>query len=493
MADPTGPESPASADRADPPTTDRSSRRIPPAVSPLFTRRRVALGLYVLVTIVCFLTVAPERLHAHTPANHFALLADAWLHGRLDLGGPPPAYTGNNDFAFFEGKHFISFPPFPALLLVPFVKLAGGPDKLKDGQVFLWFAGIAPAVLFLALEKLADLRRSRRTLFENAALAGLFALGTVYWFSAIQGTVWFAAHIIGAALAAIYLHASIGATHPLVAGLCLGLGFATRTPLGFAFPFFLCEAWRAAARAGQGSAAISAASSSAGSAKDSSRAATAAASSSTTSSTTSIAARLPTFVMSSAVFAAPAVVVLGLLLWHNHARFGDAFEFGHRYLTVVWRARIEKWGLFSYHYLPRNLGVVLTSLPFSRTADVPFQINAHGLALWFTTPFYAWAFWPRRTSATFHALALTAAAVAIPSLAYQNSGWVQFGYRFSNDFAPFLFAMIAVGARRLTIPFWFLAAWALLVNAFGALTFDRAAAARFYFVDGTQRILHQPD
>ncbi len=185
--------------------------------------------------------------------------------------------------------------------------------------------------------------------------------------------------------------------------------------------------------------------------------------------------------------------MLGLLLWHNHARFGDATEFGHRYLTVVWRARIEKWGLFSYHYLPRNLGVVLTSLPFARTADTPFQINAHGLALWFTTPLYAWALWPRRVSATFRALALTAAAVALPSLCYQNSGWVQFGYRFSNDFAPFLFAMIAVGARRFTPPFWLLAAWALLVNAFGALTFDRAFASRFYFVDGSQRILHQPD
>lgn len=425
-----------------------------PAASAATLRRRLALALYALVTVACFVTVARDRLHAHTPANHFALLADAWLHGHLDLGGPPPAYTGNNDFAVHDGKHFVSFPPFPALLLVPFVKLAGGADKLKDGQVFLWFAGLAPTFLFLALEKLRDSGRSSRSQRDNAALGALFALGTVYWFSAIQGTVWFAAHVVGACLACLYLYASIDAAHPLLAGLCLGLGFATRTPLGFAFPFFAFELWR---------------------------------------KTRSHERPQLRFAQLGLLFAAPAALVLGLLLWHNHARFGDAFEFGHRYLTIVWRGRIEKWGLFSYHYLGRNLAVVLTNLPFSRTAGAPFQINVHGLALWLTTPIYAWAIWPRRTGPTFWAVALTAAAVAAPSLLYQNSGWIQFGYRFSNDFAPFLFVLIALGGRRFALPFWLLASFGIAVNLFGAVTFDRAEGARFYYIDGSQKILHQPD
>lgn len=420
------------------------------------TRRRVAVVIYALVTAVCFLTTARDRLRTHTSANHFALLAEAWIHGRLDLGRPPPAYTGYNDFALFDGLHFVSFPPFPAVILVPFVKLAGGADKLKDGQVFLWLAGVGPAVLFLALERLSASKRSPRTMIENAALAGLFALGTVYWFSAVQGTVWFAAHVVGVALACLYLYASIDAAHPVLAGVCLGLGFATRTPLGFALPWFAYEACR---RAGglRG------------------------------------ADRWRALGWTGARFAAPAALVLMALLWHNRARFGDALEFGHRYLAIAWRPRIEKWGLFSFHYLGRNLGVALTSLPYTGTTSAPFQVNAHGLALWVTTPIYAWAVWPRRTTAAFWALAATAAAIAIPSLLYQNTGWVQFGYRFSNDFAPFLFAMIAVGRRRFTGAFWVLAAWGVLVNGFGALTFDRAEGARFYFIDGSQRVLHQPD
>ncbi len=426
-------------------------------------RRRIlwAIGIYIVTTLIYFITTGRRQLSAHTPFNHFALLADAWLHGRLDLGGPPPAYTGNNDFAVMDGRYFVSFPPFPALLILPAVQLAGGAERVRDAQFFLWFAGIGPAVLFLALEKIAASGRSRRSLLENAALAGLFALGSVYWFSAVQGTVWFAAHVVGVALACGYLYCALDAAHPALAGLLLGLGFATRTPLGFAAPFFVCEALRASgARRGlHGLAAADA---------------------------RALARRL-------AIFAAPAAAVLAILLWHNRARFGDAFEFGHRYLAIAWRPRIERWGLFSYHYLGRNLGVVLTSLPYTGVEGAPFQINAHGLALWVTTPIYAWALWPRRTAPMYWALAVTAAAVALPSLLYQNSGWVQFGYRFSNDFAPFLFAMIAVSGRRLSVPFYVLGAAAVAINGFGAVTFQRAGHERFYFLDRTQKILHQPD
>jgi hypothetical protein len=429
-------------------------------------RALLALLVYAIVTAVCALTTAPERLNAHTPFNHFALLADAWLQGRLDLGGPPPDYTGHNDFAVFQGRTYVSFPPFPAVLIAPLVAVAGSPHAVRDGRFFLAFTGVGPAVLFLALEKLSRGGRSRRTEAENLALALLFAFGTVYWFSAVQGTVWFAAHVVGVALASIYLYASIDAAHPIVAGLALGLGFATRTPLGFAFPFFLHEAYRAAtledpppdgAAANVGRADARA------------------------------------LLDKLALFALPASIALGVILWHNRTRFGDPFEFGHRFLAIGWRTRIEKWGLFSYHYLGRNLAIVASNLPYTKVAGVPFQINVHGLALWITSPFFVWAVWPRRASSTFWALALTALAVAAPSLLYQNSGWIQFGYRFSNDFAPFVIALIAVGGRRLSPPFWLLAAIAVVVNGFGALTFQRAGWARYYFVDGTQRTIHQPD
>jgi hypothetical protein len=439
-------------------------------VSPEPSRRRtlvLALGIYLLVTLVFAATTAPEHLTGHTQYNHFALLADAWLHGRLDLGGPPPGYTGNNDFAVFHDRWFVSFPPLPALLIAPLVALSGGAEHTRDGLFFVLLAGVGPSVLFLALDKLSRTGRARRSEGENLALALTFAFGTVYWFSSVQGTVWFAAHTVGVALAAAYLYASIDAAYPLGAGLALALGFAARTPLGFAFPLFVYEAYRAASRADAPPEAELAPRLGRADARE-------------------LFDRL-------ALFGAPASLVLTVLFWHNRARFGDPFEFGHRFLVIGWRPRIDKWGLESYHYLGRNLAVALTSLPYTKVSGAPFQINVHGLALWITSPFYAWALWPKRTGGLFWALAATALAVAAPILLYQNSGWIQFGYRFSNDFAPFVIAMIAVGGRRLTAPFWLCVALALAVNAFGALTFQRAGGGRFYYVEGTQRVLHQPD
>mgnify|MGYP003302259415 CR=1 FL=1 len=47
--------------------------------------------------------------------NSYALQADAWRQGRLDLG---QNYTWL-ELAIYEGKYFVSFPPFPSYLLFP--------------------------------------------------------------------------------------------------------------------------------------------------------------------------------------------------------------------------------------------------------------------------------------------------------------------------------------------------------------------------------------
>jgi hypothetical protein len=73
-------------------------------------RWAIALALYVGCCAVFAVVAGSQRLTEHTPFNHYALMANAWLHGRLDLPGGPPAYAQNNDFAEFGGKTYISFP-----------------------------------------------------------------------------------------------------------------------------------------------------------------------------------------------------------------------------------------------------------------------------------------------------------------------------------------------------------------------------------------------
>ena len=57
------------------------------------------------------------------PYNSYALQAKSWLSGRLDLG----TNYSHLEIAEFGGKYFISFPPFPSVVMLPFV-LLGIPD-----------------------------------------------------------------------------------------------------------------------------------------------------------------------------------------------------------------------------------------------------------------------------------------------------------------------------------------------------------------------------
>ncbi len=164
-----------------------------------------------------------------------------------------------------------------------------------------------------------------------------------------------------------------------------------------------------------------------------------------------------------------------------------------------------RWGLFGYHFLGKNLGVALTILPWLPPKDAvaqfgaPFKINEHGLALWFTTPLYFWLLWPKRFDGQpdrkwlYAVVALSAAVPAALDLLYQNPGWRQFGYRFSNDYAVLLFVLLAIGARPMRAVFGVFAAWGLAWNIFGAATFDKAQFDRFYFRDGSQTVVYQPD
>ncbi|MFO0638273.1 MAG: hypothetical protein U0183_03605 [Polyangiaceae bacterium] len=468
------------------------------------SRRLLVSAFIYLVCVAVFAAVAgPPRLTHHTAFNHYAHLADAWLHGRQDLRNGPPAYAMGNDFAEYKGKTYISFPPFPAVLMVPFVALAGSPEDLRDGQLMVWLAGIGPAVLFLVLEKVRRRKLSTRSESENVALSFLLAFGTVYFFTAVEGTVWFAAHVVGVGLAALYLLFALDAERPFLAGLCLACSWMTRPSTILIGLVFAVEALRIACEARGGLP------------REGSLEARLAALRSRVDAKVLFAKLVP--------FAVPVAISLAIASAMNYSRFGNPSPtaFGHEHLSVVWKGRIQNWGLFGYHYLPKNLGVMLTILPWrppqhmacfegqmgtvnaivafvkglfgARPACTPFQINEHGLALWFTTPIYFWLFRPKEKSYTYTLLAVAAALPCLMDLLYQNSGWRQFGYRFSNDYAVLLFVLLALGGRPMKGAWKACAVWGIAWNLFGAATFDHGEHDRFYFREGTQTVLYQND
>lgn len=438
-----------------------------------------------LIGFTAFTLVAWDRAFHQSTDPHFVYQADAWLNGKLAIDPPPargddwakvetvelddgtqvrgrrlqsrPVFktTTGDEIALVQPKPgapavrwvkrslgtttFMSFPPLPALLMVPGAILGG--RAANDVLPTLLVAALCMPLLLLGLQRLAAAGLATRSRAEQLWLCALLGFGTVFFFSAVQGRVWFTAHIVGVALALLYAWASIEARNPLVAGLALGLAAVTRTPMAFMFPLFACEAWRM------------------------------------TGGMDALRADRKAFVRGylrrAIPFAAPVVVIAIIAAIYNAARFGNPTEFGHSYLAVMQQKQMETYGLFSYHYLGRNLAVALTLLP-ELSSQAPFvQVSGHGLALWITTPVFLLLLWPRDRNPLHRALWLTVAAVALPSLCYQNSGWVQFGYRFSLDYTPFLVLLLAVGGRPLGRVTRGLIAVGIAVNLFGAITFAR--------------------
>ena len=431
--------------------------------------RRAALpsAIFVFCALI-YVLVLGDRAFEPSRDNHFVHLAQSFLHGQLSvLGNQPP---GGNDWARYEGTWYVTFPPFPAVVIMPLVALFG--TATLDRLFWAILAGLAPALLFVLLERLTARGIGTRTRWENLTLTLLFAFGTVFFYVAVQGTVWFAAHVVASNLLVLMMLWGYEARRPLLAGLCLGLCALTRTTTLLAALFFAVEALAAHRKPGVHPVV-------------------------TGIHPLRIAARwvanadLKKAFLSCLLFALPVALAIGVQLWMNHTSFDDPFTFGHEYLQIRWRARIETWGLFHYHYLSKNLAIFLASLPWISSEAPYLTISLHGLALWVTTPNLLWVLWPKQGSVSTVALVVPALLICVLNLCYQNSGWVQFGYRFALDYMPFLIVLLALGARRFGPGFYACLVLAITVNTFGALTFDRNTP--FYDNDRTQNRVFQPD
>lgn len=423
----------------------------------------LAAGIYVATSAGRLYSSGAEQHYG----NHYVHLARSYLRGELQVVGNRP--PGGNDYAVYNGKWYVSFPPFPAIVLLPFVAIwdLRTPDRL----IWNLFAGLAPALLYVLLRSLRERKHSVRTSRDDLLLTLLFAFGSVYYFSAVQGTVWFAGHVVVCVLSCLYLLWSIDAQRPFLAGLVLGLAFVSRPTTAPLALVFIGEAFQKYYLTRKASVGI---------AHDSHR-------------STRWMTQIDWAAFSRVVlcFAAPILIIGIAAMWMNVSRFDDVFEFGHRYLHIRWQPRIERWGLFSYHYLGRNLAVFLASLPWILDHAPFVRISGHGLALWFTTPNLLGLLWPKHMTFTMRFLYVAVIAVALLDLLYQNTGWVQFGYRFALDYFILCMVLLALGRRQFGTTFRALAIFSVVVNTYGAITFDRVPSV--YDIEPTQQVLFQPD
>jgi hypothetical protein len=159
---------------------------------------------------------------------------------------------------------------------------------------------------------------------------------------------------------------------------------------------------------------------------------------------------------------------------------GEVFHPAYEYLyQVEHRPRPElvnpEWGIEDPRYIPQNAGIMLAWPPETPLLDDPacqaglrpagvgllldrdcaiLRPDPLGMSILLTSPAYLLAIpvllreWRRRIVA---GAALAVLSIALVDLMHFSQGWVQFGYRFSNDFAPFATLLVALGIVRLGV------------------------------------------
>jgi len=115
------------------------------------------------------------------PYNSYTLQAAAWLNGRLDLGRD----YSHLEIACYQGKYFISFPPFPSYVMLPFAIFFG--THTPDNWIAM-FTALLGAVFTLRL-----LHDFGKTGFSGVFWALFMAVGTNLLFVCVNGWVWFIA------------------------------------------------------------------------------------------------------------------------------------------------------------------------------------------------------------------------------------------------------------------------------------------------------------
>jgi hypothetical protein len=462
----------------------------------------IPLVVFVVALLGLCALAGRERLGKPSHDNHYVHLADGWLDGRVALEGKPPGWCTSElrrakqckqhsyddwarvwtlelrDGTTFRGfpcktsdcealrrggvegwlpigiEHelveipsreirkrdetwYVSFPPGPALAMLPVVAVRG--LETRDVLLTCVLAALIPVVLLRLFER----ERGRGPSGESRLREHLWAVAAWTFaspatFVGAHGRVWFTAQICGALCLCAYVSSGWNFRRPAQAGLWLGLAIACRPHLAFALPFVIGEWWRETGGLRE----------------------------------TSGRARL----IAALRFSIPLAIVGAALMAHNYVRFEDPLEFGHRFLDIRWQQRMQEVGLFSTEYLGRNLRCAFSLFPVWREGSwdgrLP-RVSMHGSnvilgAPWVLALAFARDRFPQRWG-----LLLSAVAVAIPSLLYQNSGQLQFSYRFAIDWLPLILIAIVFGGGAKRPWFAMLVGLGAMWELYGAWMFGR--------------------
>lgn len=336
-----------------------------------------------------------------TPYNNYVLLADALLHGHAWIAWPG-AYI---DALGYNGQHYVIEAPIPAVLLVPYVAIAG--TAANQTLLAVVLAGIAVGAAWELGERLGVSPAA------NAWICAFLLAGTDLAWCAMLGDVWFIAHVSAVCFTMLALVELCGKRRGWLVALW-GVAAAESR-----FTLVLALAVYAAMLA-----------------------------------TDDRARRtLPGF---AGVLAAAA----GLWVWYNLARWGTLTDIGYTTWYHQDQAGMPTGSPFRLMYLPYELWSFFVQRPDIASVFPWFRPSYSGVALTWTSPALIYALWARRPRGFVIAMWAAAALTAIPNFVYYVNGFAQYGMRHALDFIPFLVALMFLAARKR------LALWAKILIAY---------------------------
>lgn len=361
-------------------------------------RRSVAAG-------ACAFAVVLIASHFRsTPYNNYVLLASAFLHGHTWIDWPG-SYI---DALAYHGQRYVIEAPVPAILLLPYIAIAG--TAANQTVLAAVLAGVAAGAAWALCERIGT------TAGTAIWLCAFLVAGTDLLWCAMLGDVWFVAHVSAVCFTMLALAELFGKRRGALVGLWGVLAAGSRFSLVLALPVY---------------------------------AAVLALSSAHPNGVRIDRRRLRPVAAMSAVVMAGAVV----WVWYNLARFGTFADIGYTAWYHQDAAGMPSGSPFRLQYVPYELWSFFVQAP-AFSATFPWIAPSYsGVALTWTSPALIFAAWAKRPRATAAAMWIAAVLVAAPSFLYYVNGFAQYGMRHALDFIPFLFALMALAARD-RLPGW---------------------------------------
>lgn len=362
----------------------------------------VALAAFGLAAALCA-ALAYRALGEHGGVNSYALLADAFLHGRADS---PTCF--DSDCARFMDKIFVIFPPVPAVIAMPLVALFG-PNASGFVIISALMCGVTAWAWWTIAGRLGLGREARLWL----TLAFMFGSPAIY--VALRGDgVWFFAQAVALALVSGAILAALD-RRLLLAGLLIGLAFLSRQMAIFLAPFLFAIARPKDAR---------------------------------------LFAFDRLFFADVIRLAAPILACIAAYCAYNYARFGAPFETGYAHIAaypdendrnfITWR--ILDLGLFSKDYLVFNLAHMFLQgfhMEFGgKYMTELVRMDPMGTSLLAASPFLLFAFYMKPDARMLVGLPIIALVCGI-TLFYHSNGFSQHNVqRYALDWLPVLYLLL---------------------------------------------------